>query len=160
MEGVAVSFSSDNGGELMPKDTTTNASGTAEAELTTKTNKSNRSITVTASAGGVSTTNTIDVIGTTLSVSGNNTLRFGASTELTINLRDADGFAIEGEQLFIISAKGNSLSNPAPFTGPNGSATVTVTDTANETDTITVTGAGATAQFTLNVSKDSLFLKA
>lgn len=160
MEGVEVSFSSDNDGDLMLKRTITNASGTAEAELTTKTNKSNRSITVTASAGGVSTTNTIDVIGTTLSVSGNNTLEFGASTELTINLQDADGVPIEGEQLSIISAKGNRLDNPAPSTDFNGRATVTVTAEANETDTITVTGAGATAQFTLNVSEDSLFLEA
>lgn len=85
---------------------------------------------------------------------------FGASTDLTINLQDADGVPIVGEQLSISSAKGNSLGNPAPSTDSNGSAIVTVTATANETDTITVTGAGATAQFTLNVSEDSLFLGA
>lgn len=85
---------------------------------------------------------------------------FGASTDLTINLQDADGVPIVGEQLSISSAKGNRLNNPAPFTDSTGRATVTVTDTANETDTITVTGAGATAQFTLNVSEDSLFLEA
>lgn len=87
-------------------------------------------------------------------------MEFEASTDLTINLQDADGFAIVGEQLSISSAKGNSLGNPAPSTDSNGSAIVTVTATANETDTITVTGAGATAQFTLNVSEDSLFLGA
>ena len=131
---------------------TTGANGTATALLTTLGDPTNRTITVTASIGNLSSTNTVQVEGTTLSVSGVTTIIRGSTTRLTILLRDSAGVGIQNRAIRVSSALGNTLSAPTVTTDANGQATVDVTGNVAGTDGITVAALGATATAMLSVS--------
>ena len=73
VEGAAVTFSASSG-LLAVSQGTTNASGAASAALSAGSDPSNRTITVTAASGAISSTITVAVIGTQLSLTGPPTL--------------------------------------------------------------------------------------
>ncbi len=73
MADVPVAFSTNSGGLLVTQGTT-NASGQAKATLSPAGDPTSRTITVTALAGSVSATVTVNVTGTSLSVQGPNAL--------------------------------------------------------------------------------------
>ncbi|MDQ2693860.1 MAG: Ig-like domain-containing protein, partial [Pseudomonadota bacterium] len=60
LEGVEVGFAADNGGNVQVVRSVTDATGTAEALLSTAGNRDNRTITVTATAGSASDVLTVD----------------------------------------------------------------------------------------------------
>jgi len=107
---------------------------------------------LTATAGTLSSTNTVQVSGTTLSVSGASTLVLGVTTSLSIILRDSGGVGIPNQSIDVSSALGNSLSAPTVTTDTTGQATVNVTTRVPGNDTIRVSALGATATATLTIS--------
>jgi protocatechuate 3,4-dioxygenase beta subunit len=156
MEGVSVSFAADNDGTLLVTRGVTDASGSAQAELSTVGNKSNRVITVTATAGGQSGSVEVRVVGTNISIAGRNSGLIGEQITLTLTLRDSAGNPIPGVPLSVEFPGGDILTSPNPVTAANGQAEVTVGLTGSGEHVLTVTGFGAVATFTISVSPDSL----
>jgi fibronectin type 3 domain-containing protein len=146
-----VSFSADSG-VLAVTSGKTGTDGTATATLGTGGNPSNRPIHLTAATGSVSAANTVTVTGTTLSISGATSLSLGASTPLTISLKNSAGAGITGRTVTVTSAKGNTLSASSLVTDLTGQVSVNVTATAGGADKITASAIGATKAFDLTVN--------
>lgn len=150
VKGASVRFSSDSG-EIQPIEITgsntaagiTDASGRAQARLTTKGSRHNRVITVTARVstptGDKTATIPVKIMGTNIRVAGGNSLILGGSVDLTLTLVDAGNLAISGEALSVDSSLGNPLNNPSPVTNASGQAIVTLTGKVAGDDVITVT---------------------
>lgn len=153
MEGESVIFSASGGGLLVDSNTT-NASGIATATLSTAGDPTNRSITVSATAGGLTDTVVVNVTGTTVSVSGESSVVFGDSITLTVFVKDSDNNGVPGETVSVQSASGNTLSAATLTTGTSGDAQITLTGSVGGTDTITVSALNATATYSVDVSSD------
>jgi hypothetical protein len=159
MEEIDVNFAANNDGLLQIIRDTTDASGSAQALLSTPSNPSNREITVTAQAGTISQTIMVQVTGTTLAVSGPTSAMLNANAELLVTLRDSAGIGIANTPLSITSAAANPISPAAAVTGPDGRTTITITihnPAAGGTDTITINGAGSTTSHNLTIATDIL----
>ena len=143
MSGQAVTFADNSAaadsGIITVTSGTTDATGKATATLGTGGNKKYRTINLTASSGAVSSTNTVDVVGTTVSIQGATTLAMGGKTTLTIFLKDSSGTGISGKSIALASAKGNTVNVSTVTTDASGQATVDVTAAAGGADTITAT---------------------
>ena len=140
-----ITFSSDSGILLAPS-AQTDASGVAMVRLSTGSNRTNRTIVVTARVGTVSQTINIAVVGTSITVTGTSALQAG-STASPYNVRalDSAGNPLPGVTLTATSALGNGLSPASVTTDLNGNGTINYTPTTAGTDTLTVAGAGATS---------------
>ncbi len=152
MADVPVTFQTSSGG-ITPS-ATTNASGTATATLTAVPDPTNRNITVTASAQGVTQQLTLAVTGSRLSIQGANALVLGASAVYTVTLLDSGDVGIVGRAISVSSARGNTLSATALTTDSTGKATFSMTIANPGNDTITVAGLGLTATQVVTVNAD------
>ena len=133
--GVEVRFSAD-GGRLSPGTVTTNeASGRGTVELTPGNAEAGDTITLTASAQGLTNELEIPVVavdgqpqrGLELEIA-DTTLAFNEQTQLRAKVSDPDGSPLPGvtvEFAFTESEAGGTLSATTAETGPNGVATVT-----------------------------------
>lgn len=138
------------------------ASGVATAKLNLGTSKINRTIIVTAKSGSASTTNSVDVTGTAITVSGNDSLAFGASTTLTFSLKDSAGTPLPGIALSLASQNGNTIA-VTPTTGitnTSGQISAVITATQVGNDVITVTGGGTSATKALTSSSSNFVFSA
>ena len=154
LAGVPVVFTTSSGG-LTINQSTTNASGVASATLSTAGDETNRAITVTAVAGGITRTVAVNVIGSRLSVTGPSALVLGATAQYTVALVDSADRGIDSTALTVSSARGNTLSATSLTTDGTGRATLNVTATTGGNDTITVTGLGLTATAPISINADS-----
>ena len=143
---------STNSGVLVVTNAKTDANGNATATLGTGGDPTNRTITVTAATGSIAATNTVNVTGTTISISGQQSMSFGDTKDLTIFLKNSAGTGIAGKTIAVASANGNTLAAATYVTNASGQITVTVTATVGGADTITASAIGATKTFTLDVS--------
>jgi adhesin/invasin len=163
VENALVSFSASSGNIQVTRNTT-DATGTAEAILTTQGNPDNRTITInasvtTATGEAVTDTLTIDVVGTQISITGQDSLSLGSTADLNITLQDSAENGIGGQTLTVVSSLGNTLSNPAPVTNANGEALITLTAVVPGQDTITISKDGAvSASFSVTISADNFTL--
>ena len=163
MTGEPVVFSATSGSlQVLKNDqglSVTDNLGNAVAVLSSPNNPIPRSITVTSTGGGSSSTINIDVTGTKLEVSGPaNAIAFGQSTDLTIKLKAGDGSVLQNKEVSVISEKGNVLSATKITTNVQGEASVSVTDSKGVNDKVTVSALGGSVSqdFTLKVSADSI----
>jgi adhesin/invasin len=138
--GANVSFSSDSG-EIRPVQIEgsavlagiTDASGRAQARLTTATSKDNRTIVVTAKVsrpnGSVlERTISVDVTGTTLSISGSNSITTAERPTFTVNMRDSAGAAIANQTLRVtLTPLGQAQPNPLAEITTNNGGTAEIT---------------------------------
>ncbi len=133
------------------------ANGMVTAKLFLGSDRSNRTITVTATADSVIATNNIDVTGTTINISGVGALSSGASTDFAISLKDSAEKPIAGIALSVTSKNGNAIAlTPATgVTNSTGQITARVTGTIGGIDEISAAGAGASKTQALAVSADS-----
>ncbi len=159
MEGVTVVMSTDSG-NLTVVNAVTDTSGVAMATLSAAGDPTNRPITVTANAGGVIDTVTVNVIGTALTVTGPSSMPQNDMATYTIVLSDAAGEGIAGETVDVTSDSGNTLASNSLTTDITGQAQVQVTATTPGPDNITATALGISAQQPLTVSDDSFALTA
>lgn len=157
--GVTVIMSSDSG-ILTVIDPITNANGVVSAQINAGGDPSTRTITISADANGVVGTVGIDVLGTTLSLSGATSLAQGDSAPYTIVLSDAGGNGISGQTVDISSSAGNTLESNSLTTDVGGQAQVLLTASAAGLDTLTATALGISATQDLTVSDDSFSLTA
>jgi len=155
VQGAEVSFSADSG-ELVPitieasqaTPGLTDVSGRAQARLTTQGNQDNRTIIVTASVptttGEPKTDSiSIDVVGTTLSLSGPTAVIVNTEATLTISLKDSANKGITGQTISVTSDLNNSFDTLSPVTNALGQAKVTMTASNAGEDTITASKTGA-----------------
>ena len=133
------------------------ANGVVTAKLNLGSNKANRTIPISATvtADSAITTNSVDVTGTTMTISGSSSLAFGASTTLTFSLKDSAGTALQGMTMTIASQNGNTVAQASTTSNSSGQVTAVLTATKTGNDTITATAAGASATQTLTVSSAS-----
>lgn len=176
VSGAVVSFSADSG-ELQPIKTSetstvlagiTDSTGRAQARLTTAGNRNNRDITIRAT---VATTTgetreaslVVKVTGTTISISGQDTVIVGSQPELAISLRDSASVGISGQTLLVESKLGNSFNNNRPVTNTNGQTSVVLLANTPGQDIITVTkegGGASNGSFNVSISDDNFTLTA
>lgn len=158
LKDKTVAFMSDSG-TLVVTNGTTDASGTATATLSAAGDKSNRTITITATSDSITATNKVAVVGTTLAISGQTAMVAGVTTPFLISLKDSAGAVISSKTVTLTSLLGNTFSSNTVTTNSNGQATVNYTATIGGTDIVTVTGQGATATLTVNISTTDFTFK-
>ncbi|MCC7257171.1 MAG: hypothetical protein IT486_02250 [Gammaproteobacteria bacterium] len=154
-----VTFTTSSGSVTVTQPTT-DATGQALATLSNGTDPTNRAITVTASVGAISGQVVVNVVGSTLTLTGPTSLALGDSGTFTAVLRDSSGVGISGRTLNVTSANGNTLSAASLTTGVTGQAQFNVTASASGNDTISAQGLGLTATAPLAVSSDAFTLTA
>jgi adhesin/invasin len=167
--GVTISFTA-NGGQLSPapgqlsaSQVVTNASGQASVNLTPGTlDKSNRTVTVSATAVGVAavllpvrvvdSTVTLTTTSTTLTAG-------GANATVTVTARDASGLGIYNVPVTLTQSGAGTLINFAPSgnTDVNGQFTTTVSGSNPGSATLSATALGATATQTYTVLPGTTF---
>jgi hypothetical protein len=158
LSGIPVVFSATSGG-LAVTTAITNSGGQATATLNTAGDPTNRTITVTATAGTKSGTKSatiaVGVVGTNLALSGPASLILGAQGTYTVSLTDSAGAPISAQTVTVASAAGNTLSAPTLTTDNSGHASVTLTGSKAGTDTLTATALGQSAAASVSVSNQS-----
>jgi len=152
---VPVAFTASSGALAVTQDTT-DESGQALAVLGPGGDYTNRTITLTATAGSASQNLAVSVIGTSLTISGDDSVTTGGAAALIITLKDSSNNAIANQTVLVTSALGNGLGSPTLTTNALGQVTVNVNATIAGVDTITASADGATANHTLTVSGDQL----
>lgn len=153
LEDIPVTFSATSG-SLAVTQFTTDAAGLALASLSNGTNPANRNITVTASAGEVTGTVTIAVVGTTLTITGPASLAAGDTGAFVAVAKDSKGAGIPGVTLAVTSSTGNTITAPTLTTDTSGNVAFSVTADAFGNDTITASGLGLTATKAVAISGD------
>jgi hypothetical protein len=133
----------------------TDTNGQLTATLSTGGNKSNRAISLSVIVDGVSAGNTVNVVGTTLKVTGSNALAFNATTGIGMVLADSSGAPVGGAPISVTSALGNAIAPASVTTDASGKATVTVTGTKPGNDSVSFAAMGASASLAINVSSNS-----
>lgn len=134
----------------------TDANGTVTAKLNLGSNKSNRTITITATTSdGASISNTVGVTGTAITISGNSSLALSASTTLTFALKDSAGTPIPNTTMTFSSQTGNTIAPASTVTDASGQITALVTATQPANDVLTATAAGASKTQALTISSAS-----
>ena len=126
--------------------------GAVTAALNLGSNRSNRFISVSATADGATASTGVDVTGTAITVSGSSSLAFGAQTTLTFSLKDSAGIALPGFTMTLASATGNAISPATGTTNAAGQLVAVVTATVGGNDTITATAAGTNKTQALTIS--------
>ena len=159
VSGVAVSFTATSGG-LAVTQATTDANGAATATLSAAGDKTNRTITVTASAGSESASVPVAVVGTSLTVTGPSSLVQGSQGTYSLTLTDAGGNGIANQTVTLASAKGNTLSATTLTTNANGQNTFTLSGVNGGTDTVTASALNLKAKVTVAVSTQSFAFSA
>lgn len=151
LKDKTVIFASDSGTLVVTRGTT-DASGTATATLSAASDKSKRTIAITATADSITMPTSVDVVGTTLQITGQNSLVSGTSVKLSIFLKDSAGANIPGQGITLTSSLGNTFDHNPVSTDVNGQVEVTYTATVGGTDTVTAAALGATATQSISVS--------
>jgi hypothetical protein len=154
VSGVPITISASSGG-LNVTTGTTDASGQASATLTPAGDPTRRTITVTATAGTVSTTVNVDVVGSVLTVQGPAALTLQQTGTYTVTLVDAGNAGIVGRTVTVASARNNALTATSVTTNAQGRATFNMTVSNGSNDTITVATAGLTATQAVAVNADA-----
>ena len=156
LPGVVVTFAADSGAIQVTRETTDDT-GTAEAVLGTGGDPTNRTIAVEASSGVLSAANTVQVTGTEIVFSGNNSLAHDEITTLSLILRNSSGAGIADQPVILTSLAGsasinNGGGNVELTTGFNGQATFDVAVTTSGIYTIQGSALGATGTFDITVN--------
>ncbi|MFO1400415.1 MAG: Ig-like domain-containing protein [Steroidobacteraceae bacterium] len=159
ISGVPVTFSSTSGG-ITVTNGTTDANGHATATLNAATDPTNRTITVTATAGAANATINVDVIGTKLTVTGPANLVQNTQGTYTVSLTDSGGKGISGRTVTLTSSAGNTLSAASVVTDATGQKTFQLTGVNGGNDTLTAAALGLQATQAIAVSTQSFTITA
>lgn len=156
MANVPVAFSAAGSAELNVSTTaTTDTNGRVEAVLTTGGDPRNRDIEVAAVADGLTATQTIAVVGTTLNLTGPDSAQVGSAQTYSVQLTDAAGNGIPNQQVTAVATAGATVSPSSKQTNSSGIATFSVTPGAGNTE-LTVQTLGLSASKDITTSLDQL----
>lgn len=166
LEGVEISFSASSG-QIEVVKATTGLDGKATATLKTDNEPTNRIINVTVETTGVTDAVDVQVVGTSVQLTGSSSLAINDSNDFIIRVLDSDGKGI-ANTLVNLSATGNSTSgNIAGITLPEtvttdftGQATVSIIGTTGGNNGITASALGASSSQSISVQADSFLFSA
>jgi len=152
ISGSSVAFTaSGTGSSITVVNGATDANGQAEASLSID-DPTNRTITVTATAAGKSASTTLEVVGTTASISGPASVVVAQPAVFQVAVKDASGAPVVGKAVSVTSAQGNPVSVSPATTNSLGAVDLILTPATTVADTLTVNAAGATGVRTVQVS--------
>ena len=162
---VPVQFSADSGA-LTSVDSASDKNGQAKALLGTSGDHTNRKITVTVTAGGKTATGTVDVVGTTLKVTGPSSISSGSTGDFTVSVKDSSNAPVANAAVSFSSLKGNTVtvqtsnggSATAPLTNSQGQVVLRMTATQAGTDTLTFSSQGVTTTSSVTVDNKKVTL--
>lgn len=152
LQDVPVSFSANNGGTLEVTQQVTDQAGVASASLTTDSDPRNRTVTVTAQAGGVSNSLSVEISGTSISISGPSSISLGGSATYRVTLSDADGNGIAGQPITLSTNRG-TLSASNSTSSSNGSVDVQLSG-GNTGGTATITASAYSGSSQVSATQD------
>ncbi len=171
LEGVEIIFSTDSGHLAKVVDgngdtsNVTGPDGHITRELSTVAEPANRIITATVSSGNVSDTLAVQVVGTTITLTGSSSLALNDENNYIIKVLDSDGKGLAATPVTLSLSNLSTetpVGNVATVTIPetvitdfNGQATIPVTGTSGGTNTIIASAIGATIQQNVTVQADS-----
>lgn len=165
LEGATINFGATSGA-VEVNNVLTGADGKASAKLTTGFEKDNRVITVTAnSITGITDVVDIQVVGTTITLTGSSSLAINDASSYIIKMLDSDGNGIANTSV-VLSLSNLSTEVPAAnvatltlsdsiITDNTGQAAVTVTGTTGGTNSIIATALGVNVSKAIAVQADS-----
>lgn len=144
-------------GLLQSASSTTDANGSGTAVLTNGNDPSIRTITVTVTSGTATQSVDVQVVGTTVTITGPSSLNFGANptSPFTVTLNDSGGAGISGRTVTLSASNGNTTTPTSFVTNLNGQGTFTVTGNSGGPTTLTATAQGATGTLVVTVSPNS-----
>lgn len=136
----------------------TDTAGKSTASLVLSGDQSNRTVQVTVTSSGVSATTSISIAGTSIAISGPQTVPLNAqSSRFNLSLVDSSGLGIGGKTLTVKSQAGNQiLQGSSVVTDVSGKANVDVIGTVGGNDTISASGLGAAFSFPVTVAGEAL----
>jgi Invasin, domain 3 len=138
---------------------TSDANGVAQATLSNPNDPTNRTITVTATAGSTTATIQVAVVGTAITVSGPANLVQGGTAAYNVLLVDSGNAGIANQSVTVTSANGNTV--PATVTtDTTGQATINLTATKSGNDTLTVAALGLQKSQAIAVSNQNFTITA
>jgi len=162
LTGVTINFNVDSGtiggienseGEVSDK---TDINGRVQKGLITVANPENRVITVNVSNGDVSDSLEIEVVGTTLTLTGSSSLALDDESSYVVNVQDSDGNGVAKTTVAISVENADEITIPTEvITDTEGQATIKVTGISGGTNNIVVTALGASASQKVSVQADS-----
>jgi hypothetical protein len=153
--GIGFAIPANSGALIVAAD---DGTGTRTATLTTAGDPTDRTITVTATSGTVSTTLDINVVGTTLTLTGPDTIGFGQTGQYVATLVDSSGAGLGARTLNFATTAGSLAPASATSATATGQATTTVTGSTS--GNVTVTALGLTATHTVTISTDQFSVQA
>lgn len=154
LSGVPIQFSA-NTGILASASTVTGSNGAATATFSAGSDKSNRTATVTVAAGVVSGKLVIPIEGTSIAVTGPETLKIGDSnqqSDLSIKVTDSTGQPVGSVPLSIAGTLSNVPASTQVSTDSNGTARFSYPARIAGADVVTVSGAGSSTTTRVTVS--------
>ena len=155
LPNVAITFRSSSGVVVVTKGTT-DSNGLATATVSAGSDPQNRRITVTGSApSSADATVGVDVIGSSLSITGPETLVLGNDGSLTVALKDSSGHGIPGQSVTVSSGNGNAVFPATVTTDLNGLGSIVLHANNVGIDSITASALGLTANRAVTVSSQS-----
>jgi len=161
---VNIDFTADSG-EIEQVNTLTGNDGKATVKLKTEANSENRVITTTASSGAAADSLEIQVVGTSITLTGSSSLAINDMNNFIVKVLDSDGEGIANTTV-TLSLTNESTEIPAGdvaditlpesiVTDHTGQATVVVTGITGGTNTIIAAALGASAGQKVAVQADS-----
>ncbi|TYK65206.1 beta strand repeat-containing protein [Colwellia echini] len=163
LEGVTINFSTDsgalanviNGSNTTPN--VTGADGKVSKLLSTLDEPTNRIINVTVVSGDISDSLEIEVVGTTLTLTGSASLALNDEATYIVKVVDSDGNGVAKTAVAVaLTDTDAEVTIPTTVTtNSEGQATIKATGTSGGTNTITVSALGATASQKVSVQADS-----
>lgn len=154
LEGVTVEFSASSG-SLAVTQPVSDSLGIAIAQLSNGTNLANRAITVSAQAGDAGGNVVVNVVGTSINITGPVALALSDTGNYVAVAQDSKSAGISGQTLALTSANANTIAAPSLTTDGSGNVAFSVTATAAGNDTLTVSGLGLTATKAVSISGDA-----
>jgi hypothetical protein len=166
LENIKVSFTASSGNIEVVK-AVTGPDGKASAKLTTENAPANRVIDIKASSDLVEDIVSVQVVGTSITLTGSSSLAIGDANDYIIKVLDSDGKGI-AKTTVALSVTNISTELPAGdvssitilesvLTDFEGQATLSVTGTTGGTNTIIADAFGASANQAVAVQADSFF---
>ncbi|GAB6268492.1 MAG: hypothetical protein STSR0002_12340 [Smithella sp.] len=159
LSGVTITMSADTG-NLSTATVTTGSEGTATLTFSSGGGVNgpiNRTATITATSGSVSSQVPIEVVGSTVTLNANGTTLTNAGTDsitLTVTAKNAGSFTVNGAAVTLTQTGTGSvnIASPTGVTNSSGVFTTTVTGATAGTVTILARALGASAATDLTVA--------
>jgi hypothetical protein len=156
----AVAFSTtDAGVTIVNPSSQTDGTGTATGRLIIgagPTSNTNRTITVVATTGPLTVTQSVQVVGSTVTVTGSDAVALGTAAQYVVTVRDSASNALASQPVTVASQAGNAITGNPGTTDAQGQFKFSVTPSKAGADTLTIAAVGVSAVRSFSVSGDQL----